>query len=304
MKRESLPSEQLIERLFAASTLLCGTTAIEINGMTLTPDESKAYIEYNLSHSWPVITAYGTTLHPGTVAHSFLSMLHQVFNLEHRMKSYLPPEDQANAHDAILGTIVAVEFPKTPYGGWKLEADKSKAPGIRAVSAVAKAAERVPRIFGEHLGGRHKWTVSMEVNYSLIDSGFVVMNRQKGTTEQRRVMDASTPKDWPETLGYVPCIDSPDDLLDCFNFKKRAVDGAWAGLPVSLMKGGIGADGKGGRVHYAGVGLVRYGAEREAEIQRLLASDPDALFEAERSARNGGLAVMMDYFRKVVPLEN
>lgn len=60
------------------------------------------------------------------------------------------------------------------------------------------------------------------------------------------------------------------------------------GLPVVLLKGGIN-----GQVQFKGVGLVRYGAERQAEIQQILASDPNAL-----EAFDGGeVELIGNYFR-------
>ena len=72
----------------------------------------------------------------------------------------------------------------------------------------------------------------------------------------------------------------------------------WQGLPVALLKGGVN-----GKVHFRGVGLVRYGAEREASIQQLLASDPEAIADDELRIANEEAAPGSDhlagYFRQV-----
>jgi hypothetical protein len=62
---------------------------------------------------------------------------------------------------------------------------------------------------------------------------------------------------------------------------------AWKGLPVTLLKGGVSR-----RVHFRGVGLVRHGAEREAQIAQLLATFPDAL-------EDGVFGLMNGYFQAV-----
>ena len=41
---------------------------------------------------------------------------------------------------------------------------------------------------------------------------------------------------------------------------------------MTLLKNGIN-----GLVHFAGVGLVRYASEKEAQVKQLLAQDPDRL---------------------------
>ena len=168
---------------------LCAN-AIDIAGVQLVPDGTKAYLDYTIAHTWPAITAYGTALHPGTVANSYRSMLHQVFNKAHLMKGHdTSKEKDQIPRDHILGSIVGVEFPNEPGYGWRLGKDS---PHIRAVAVVHKAAEGVPKILGEHMSGRHKWTVSMEVDYHVLESGFVIGQRAEATTAQEKLMAETT----------------------------------------------------------------------------------------------------------------
>jgi hypothetical protein len=60
-----------------------------------------------------------------------------------------------------------------------------------------------------------------------------------------------------------------------------------------LLKGGVS-----GQVHFRGVGLVRYGAEREAQIAQILATDPDRLTEDDEM--EAGLVVLREYFAGIV----
>jgi hypothetical protein len=270
---------------------LCAN-AIDIAGQRLAPDDSKAYVEFWISHAFPVVTAYQTAVHPGTVANSWRSMLHQVFNLDHRMRAYDASKERDQIpRDYVLGSVVAVEYPDTPPGGWRLGLDKAAAPGIRAAAVIHKHAEKVPQILGEHLGGRHRWTVSMEVDYSVLNSGFVVYQRPEANPQAAAVLDATSPEEFTRLgLGYVTMEEAPEELLATYDFKKKkmAPKPAWQGLPVALLKGGIN-----GQLHYRGVGLVRYGAEKEAQIAQVLASDPDAL-----AAEHGGW--LRDYFSGVL----
>ena len=266
---------------------LCGEV-IELGGQRFIPDQTKAYAEFTLARGFPVVTAYGTCVHAGMVANSYQSMLHQVLDYDHRVKAYNPKKndgtkaDEAGiVRDHIIGSVVAVEYPRTPIGGWQLTPDRESAPAIRGVAVIHKQAEQVPKILGEHLGGRHKWTVSLEMDYQLIESGFVVANRAAATPAQEALMAAGTPPDFTSAgYGYVPVTEAPQDLLNCFSLKTRRVTATWQGLTVTLMQGGLN-----GEAHFMGVGIVRYGAEREAEIQRVLAHDPDRLDEMDTEAR-------------------
>jgi hypothetical protein len=281
-------------RVFSNMGVSLCANAIDIMGMNLIPDDSRAYADFSIAHSFPVVTAYGTALHPGTVANSWPSMLHQVFNLAHLMKAYDTSKDKNEIpRDFILGSIVGVEFPSAPAGGWRLSGEKAKTPAIRAAAVIHKNAERVPKILGEHLGGRHKWTVSMEVDYSILGSGFIVGQRDAAKKKQADLMAAYTPDEFTNLgLGYVAMDQAPEELLDTYDFDRRMMkrSAAWDGLPVTLLKGGVN-----GQVHFRGVGLVRYGAEREAQIAQLLATDPDALEGVEV----GAFGLLKGYFQAV-----
>lgn len=291
-----MKSVKLSERLFSNLGVELCDAAIEIAGQRLEPDKTKAYTAFKISHPWPSVTAYGTTLHPGTVANSWKSMQHQVFNYGHQMRVHDKSKERNEIRrDYIFGSIVAVDFPNAPATGWKMNQDRDQMPAIHAAAVIHKQAEKVPAVLGEHLGGRHKWTVSMEVNYDIVDSGFLVMDRAQAKGKAAALMNETTPEEFSALgLGYVPATEASEELLDTYNFetfKMRPKEkGLWQGLPVMVLKNGIN-----GEVHYGGVGMVRYGAEREAEIQQLLASDPNAIEwdEVEQDA----VKFLADYFR-------
>lgn len=273
------------------STLeLCGS-AIEIAGMRLEPDETKAYMQFKIAHAFTKasrpITAYGTTLHPGTVANSFQSLLHQNLNYGHKLRSYDKTKERNEIpRDYSMGSIVAVEYPQAPTLGWTVEVDS--APHIRGAAVIHKQLEKVSSVFGEHLTGKHKWSVSLELQYSLLQSGFIVGPLDKAKKKQTELLTETTPKEFQALgLGYVPLEHAPDSLMEAYSFEKRRVTGDWEGLPVVLLKGGIN-----GKTHFMGVGVVRYGAEREAEIQQILAADPDRLEEMEAD----GMVALKGYF--------
>jgi hypothetical protein len=240
----------------------CGENAIAIAGQTLVPDSSKAYVEFRISHAFPVVTTDKTALHPNVVAKSFESMRHQVFNLGHLMKAY---NSEEITRDRILGSVVAVEFPNTPLGGWKVQTDRTKAPGIRGVAVLHKNAEGADRILGTYQSGRRRWTVSMENEYTLEGSGFLL----KKTNQTASKLSA---KDTPDDLAqlgytYVPAISAPDALLDCYDTKQSKVTKNYAGHEVTALIGGLDST-----IHYKGVGLTPLGKEPEAEVAQMLAS--------------------------------
>jgi hypothetical protein len=296
-----MQEQEMRSRLFAQAEL-CGA-AVEIGGQRLEPDQTKAYVEFKLAHSWPSRTVYGTSFHAGTVANSYVSMLHQVFNWGHKMRSYDTSKERKDIpRDYMLGSIVAVEYPRMPPGGWSMQVGKDAAgnlqvPGIRAAAVIHKQAEKVPQTLGEHLGGRHTWTVSLEVGYSLLQSGFLVGERAKAKKAQETLMADTTPNDIGAMgMGYVTVEEAPEELLNTLDLKKRSIVSTWEGLPVTLLKGGIN-----GQVHFQGVGMVRYGAEREAEIQTLLATDPEKLTEdgPGDEGLTAGQEAVLAYFRMV-----
>ena len=283
--------DRLLHSRLTGTVALCAN-AIEVGGQRLVPDDTKGYCEFRFGYGFPVATAYGTQLHPGTLANSWPSLIHQVFNLGHKMRAYDTSKERKEIpRDYILGVVVAAEFPNAPAGGWRVTHDRDRTPSIRAAATIIKNAERVPAVLGEHLGGRHKWTVSMEIDYHLLQSGFVVGRREQAKKPAAALMAETTPREFDELgYGYIPVEQSPEDLLACYSFEKRRIVGEWDGLPVTLLKGGIN-----GQIHFMGVGLVRYGAEREAEVQQILASDPDRLDEL--SEDHAGLVA--GYFRSV-----
>jgi hypothetical protein len=128
------------------------------------------------------------------------------------------------------------------------------------------------------------------MEHQLIDGGFVVADRSKAKKAQEEFMRDETPPELSaDGFGYVTVQSAPEELLNTFDLKKRRVVNTWGGLPVTFMQGGLN-----GNVHFSGVGIVRYGAAREAEIQQILASDPDRLNDLDLDQ----LGELHDYFQQ------
>lgn len=257
---------------------------IEIAGLVLEPDEDSAYVEFYLSHCWPVVNKYRTGILPQVVANSHLSLKNKVFNLGHLMRKYNP---KAITRDRILGTVVAVEFVDgegtaiaelTPEGGFTLAGDIEKAQGIRAVAVMHKAAEGVLDILASWFSGEEpitgEWSVSIENSFYEEDCGFIV----RTDTHLKSFVDGT-----PQFLRdagwvYVPCMTAPEDLLACLNNAddnrsgntSTRIERNYKGCETVLLLGGL--DGK---IRYRGVALTPGGArEAEARVSTMLASAP------------------------------
>jgi hypothetical protein len=247
----------------AATFYAAARGAITFGSEVFTPDSFKAYVEFRLSHGFPVITTDRTAMHPAVVEKTYRSLLHQVFNLGHIMKSH----DAVYAHDRVVGSVVAVEFPKAPKGGWKVQSSREKAPGIRGCAVMHKAADGVPTILEQHLTGKLEWTVSMEVTYFPEQSGFLV---GRGVDVAFARAKIQTPDDIA-ALGYdyVPWGEAGPQLRNCWDEDTGAMKEEWAAADLYLLLGGLDGDNL-----YRGVGLCPAGKEAEAAVMSMVAALP------------------------------
>ena len=261
---------------------------ITIGGETYRPDAATAYVEFYLSHAFPVYldnclagdAPDKTCIHPQTVANSYQSLKGKVLNLAHLMRSYDP---QRNPRDRILGTVMAVEFPPMPEGGWQVQSDPALAPGIRAVAALHKNAEGVQAVIdtwaaGNTPFGDTQWTVSMENESRVSDGGFLVQCPPGGSLSE---FTARTPADF-QALGwtYVPYAEAPADLQACLKpggYMGLAKD--WGQCATRYLNAGLA-----GRIFYYGVALTPRGKESAARVSRIEASVGLSLEEAARAA--------------------
>lgn len=261
---------------------------IEIAGRTLIPDADSAYVEFYLSHCWPVVNKYRTAILPQVVANSYATLQNKVFNLAHLMRKYNP---EKIARDRILGTVVAVEFVDgagdaitdlKPEGGFLLAPAPAVAQGIRAVAVMHKAAEGVVDILGNWFTGDKKWgewSVSIENSFDEEACGFLV----RGGSGLNQLADfvADTPAELTALdYIYVPCLSAPRKLLECLNnaadderdgYSSTRICRDYHGCETLFLLGGLN-----NAVRYRGVGLAPANTTREAEarVANMLASAP------------------------------
>ena len=222
-----------------------------LNSLGFKPDDTKAYMQFRIQHAMPVVagpTMKGNYLayHPAVIARSHKRLIHQQLNLEHRIKRYDP---KGITRDRIVGAIVGVQFPPMPMGGWNIAQEAEAAPHIQAVAVIFKQAEGVPRVLGDHQSNKEPWNNSIEVTYPLDECGVFIPST-------REVIP---------TLAELPA--KMKGVLARDPKTKHLVVGKYRGEQLAMAPGGIN-----GTIHYQGVGMTRFPAEREAEIEQVLAS--------------------------------
>lgn len=232
----------------------------------LKADRWKAYMEFDICHSLPLITGpvmegYYTAYTPQTLAMSHASLLHQQVNLNHLLKAYDAEGDKASgaAKDRIVGCVVATFFPDQPMGGWKAGADSTgPAPSIRACAAIFKLADGVNRMMGDHQTSRKKQSVSIECVTSYDNIGIFLPSR--GVDQIVPILDV-TEEAMTEALSLDP-------------LKIGKINGE---QPVFIF--GIGKP-----VEFRGVGITPRPAEAAAKILS---------FQAEKKTIDGGTLIAM-----------
>lgn len=288
MYPEDAEERHFLETLDAGARveLFTGSQALEIQGEKLTPDLTKGYLEFYLAYGFPVVSAYNKSLHADTVANSFQSMRHQGMNFNHSVKSYEEPgtPERDRTQDRFIGSVLHAEHPAKPHGGFKIpvkqgengpEFEWEKVPGMRCVATLFKRAHLVDKFLGEHTSGRHTWTVSLEASYFVGESGVIVLDalgRKAGKKLPKTILEhcaGFTPDDFQRAeCLYVPVTEAPDDMLECWDRKKRQFTKEYHGRQLVLAMNGLN-----GKVHFSGVGVVKYGAEPTAVMGQVLASD-------------------------------
>ncbi|MGN6553265.1 MAG: hypothetical protein ACTHLW_06040 [Verrucomicrobiota bacterium] len=244
---------------------LCSDGGLTVDGAILTPDYASAYGECYLAHAFPVTTVDGTAMLPQVVYNSHRSMLFKVVDLLHMIRAYNPAE---NKRDRVLGSVIGVDFPKMPEGGWPLETERDRAPGIRAVFVIHRQLEQAEDIIQSQLAGVVQWTVSMENNYDPDTSGFLVQLEGSSGARGIESWQDSTP-DFLRERGfvYVPYPEAPGALRDCFDSDATKIIKPYCDQETTFLLGGLND-----RVSFKGIGLTPLGKEKEARLSQMLAS--------------------------------
>ncbi len=261
---------------------LCGEDGVTFKNRTYTPDATKGFFTFSLCYPFPNVNEHGTGLHPNVISKSFKSLLYQGANRDHAVAAYFKDKQ---VDDKYVGAIIDVDYPE---GGNMIVGGNGVAQGISGVAVVWKQSQGMAHLMGRHLSGQHKYTVSIECLWPLEESGFAVPIKQGF----KREFASTTPRDF-ELAGYeyVPYDKAPKSLISTYSEKARRITGLYKGRKASVLMGGLD-----NQVHYAGVGIVRYGAEAPAKIMRLAAGIDDPAFSnlADSIDRAVGLVTLQN----------
>jgi hypothetical protein len=274
--------------------------AITIAGRTFVPDAATAYIEFFMAFAFPLYLdvaepggrPYYSTLHPQTLANSYGSLVGKPINLAHLIKAYDPKKI---LRDHVFGTVMAVEFPEPPAGGWQVQEDPALAPCIRGVAALHKNVEGVNMVLETWEKGitpfsDTPWQVSMENQSLVAEGGFLVRTGDATGAVLPEEFLAATPADF-RALGwtYVPYGQAPADLIACLRDDEYlGLKQDYAGCQTLFMNAGLN-----GKIFFYGVALVPRGRESSARVGRIYAG-AGALVDLTDAF--GGLHQMVNQF--------
>lgn len=243
-------------------------------GGSYTPDQSKAYLEFDICHSLPdylgpVGMGPGVSNYCGffgdTLEASHGSLVHQQLNLRHLLKCY-GSEASPIHHDRIVGCIVATHMPRRPHNGWKVPGNTAGATcHIKCLAVVFKMASGVSKMVGDHLSEREPQSVSIEVRTQFQNLGLYIPSRDQSmpfhepTEEVYRAMKMVKGSNVP-LVGKVKTEAHPEG-------EQVIVTYGYGGKPV----------------HFCGVGVTPTPAERTARIVRLNAEEGETISIAAES---------------------
>ncbi len=217
-----------------------------------TPDNSKAYVEFDICHSLPCVTeppqvGLRSGFHPAALSRSHEGLRHQQTNLNHMLRAYDPtPDKKTIPHDRIIGAVIDTHYPPPPEGGWVIPESEADAVPMHVLGVVFKAADGAMEMLNNHVEKKETWSVSIECTArSLEDLGIWI----------------------PDKRELVPLLQADDALLE-----KVSKDSAGriqlgdddSGNPLALCFGAID-----GYIIFEGVGYTTMPAETLAEITKV-----------------------------------
>jgi hypothetical protein len=195
-------------------------------------------------------------------------MRDQKIDWEHSIALYHAKEK--DVRDKVIGSVKDVEFTGGKNVQWTITPDKEKAPFIRGLGVVFKETQGVAKSFGQHMIGGKKLTVSMEANWPLEDSGFAIaLNGGKPS------LSNDSPQDFVKSgFEYVSYAKAPPELQACYSRNNNRIQKTYQGRRVAILMGGLGEP-----IHFAGLAVCNFGAEKEAKIARVCASADAAMLK-------------------------
>lgn len=217
------------------------------------PDQWTAYARVRFGKALPMVVGPESIngavfgIHPAVLARSYQGIVHKQVNLGHNLKALGKKEDR------ICGCVLQAAFPEEPEGGWQIGDSIDDAPHITAFSALFKQAHGVPKMLGDHLGGKVEMSCSMEFTYYYDEMG--IHDPVNKMTYDRGAI--------PTNLkGYIY-----EDEKGRLGIRKNSRN---PGLVIA--NGGVS-----GRIYFSGYGYTDRPAEATAGIESIAASRREGL---------------------------
>lgn len=217
------------------------------------PDQWTAYARVRFGKALPMVVGPESIngavfgIHPAVLARSYQGIVHKQVNLGHNLKALGKKEDR------ICGCVLQAAFPEEPEGGWVIADSIEDAPHITAFSALFKQAHGVPKMLGDHLGGKVEMSCSMEFTYYYDEMG-IHDPANKATYDRAAI---------PTNLkGYLY-----EDEKGRLGIRKNSRN---PGLVIAT--GGVS-----GRIWFSGYGYTDRPAEPTAGIESIAASRREGL---------------------------
>jgi hypothetical protein len=225
-----------------------------------TPDQWTAYARVRFGKALPMVVGPESIsgavfgIHPAVLARSYQGIVHKQVNLGHNLIAL------GKKQDRICGCVLAAAFPEEPEGGWTIGDSIEDAPHITAFSALFKQAHGVPKMLGDHLGGKVEMSVSMEFTYYFDEMG-IYDPSTKATYDRAAI---------PTNLkGYLY-----EDERGRLGIRRNSRN---PGLVIAV--GGLS-----GRIWFSGFGYTSMPAESTAGIESIAASHREGMMVAASTA--------------------
>lgn len=218
-----------------------------------TADDYSAFVRFQVCRSLPMVCGPESVsgaifgVHPAVIARSFHTLRNKQLNNGHRLKMF------GADRNAFIGCVLQVAFPEEPEGGWVVPATVDEAPSIAAFGTLFKQDEAVAKILGEHLGGKKKWSVSMELYFIPAEVG--IYDSLTNETFDRKSIPSK----------YKPFLNERNDgSLEVRRNSRNP--------PLVLALGGVS-----GRIWFSGTGFTTSPAEATAGIDMLAAEKREGM---------------------------
>lgn len=199
---------------------------ITFNGTEYASDNQKVYVRAKFCHSFPFANVKGRSFHPATLANSYETARHHLFDFDHTLTYYGQEQNE------ICGAIIDTYFPS------KVDAlaamNKGDSIAMEVLFVLWRKVEDVQTVVEELNSDKNEWATSMECEYIPAESAFA------------------------HDGNIIPVLEAPDEMLECVGPYSIS---HYEGKPLTLLMGGVD-----GEVLFSGGALTKMPADGNAKV--------------------------------------